>query len=35
MSGVFPGPDELALQIAKDVDSAKKVLAEMKIGRPE
>ena len=31
----FSGPDELALQIAKDVDSAKKVLAEMKIGRPE
>ena len=31
----FSGPDELALQIRKDVDTAKKILAEMKICEPE
>jgi riboflavin kinase/FMN adenylyltransferase len=31
----FSSPDELALQIRKDVDTAKKILAEMRIGEPE
>ncbi|MGO9372638.1 MAG: bifunctional riboflavin kinase/FAD synthetase [Syntrophobacteraceae bacterium] len=31
----FSSPDELALQIRKDVDTAKKILAEMKIREPE
>jgi riboflavin kinase/FMN adenylyltransferase len=31
----FSSPDELALQIRKDVDTAKKILAEMKICEPE